>query len=98
MHVTKGGMKLSKKFSILFHSLPILAFISGGLANLEFSYYHLINSILNNNGVFLIFSIFLLFFFLKFSITGRVGTHRNDFFYFLSFSGIPNLFWLKKKQ
>ena len=27
---------------------------------------------------------------------GRVRTHRNDFFYFLSFSAFPNLFWLEK--
>ena len=45
---------------------------------------------------FLILSIFLLFFF-NFSITGLVGTHRNDFFYFLSFSAFPNIFWLGKK-
>ena len=32
--------------------------------------------------------------FLKFSITSRIGTHRNDFFFFffLSFSTFPNLF------
>ena len=31
------------------------------------------------------------------SITGRVETQRNDFFYLLSFAGFPNLFWLIKK-
>ena len=34
--------------------------------------------------------------FLEFFITGRVRTHRNDFF-FLSFSAIPNQFWLENK-
>ena len=48
---------------------------------------------------FFFFSKFFEFFefFLEFSIPGRLGTHRNDFFYFLSFSTIPNLFWLEKK-
>ena len=47
----------------------------------------------------MLFSNFLNFFatFLKFSILGRVGTHRNDFLYFFSFSAIPNLFWLEMK-
>ena len=31
----------------------------------------------------------------EFSITRRIGTERNYNFYFLSFSSIPNLFWLK---
>ena len=35
--------------------------------------------------------------FLEFSIMRRVGTERNDNFYFLSFSAFFNLFWLKKK-
>ena len=33
---------------------------------------------------------------LEFSITGRVGTHGNDFFYFLSFIAFPNLIWFEK--
>ena len=33
---------------------------------------------------------------LEFSITGRVGTHGNDFFYFLSFTAFPNLIWFEK--
>ena len=33
--------------------------------------------------------------FLEFSITRRVGTKRNDNFYFLSFSAFPYLFWLE---
>ena len=47
----------------------------------------------------MVFSNFLNFFaiFLEFSIVGRVGTHQNDFFNFLSFSAFPNLFWLEKK-
>ena len=44
---------------------------------------------------FLIFSILLLFF-LEFSITRWVGTERNDNLYFLSFSALPNQFWLEK--
>ena len=46
------------------------------------------------------FSNFLNFFaiFLESSIMGQVGTHWNDFFYFLSFSAIPNLFWLEMKR
>ena len=44
-------------------------------------------------------TVFLLFFefftiFTEFSITLRVGTKRNDNFYFLSFSAFSNLFWL----
>ena len=34
---------------------------------------------------------------LEFYITDRVGTDRNDNFYFHSFSTFPNLFWLEKK-
>ena len=35
--------------------------------------------------------------FLEFSIPVRVRIHRNDFFfYFLSFSAFPHLFWLEK--
>ena len=47
----------------------------------------------------MVFSNFFEFFgfFLEFSITGHVGTHRNDFFYFHSFSAFPILFWLQKK-
>ena len=42
---------------------------------------------------------FLNFFaiFLKFSIPDRVGTDRNDNFYFHSFSAFSNLFWPEKK-
>ena len=46
--------------------------------------------------VFFNFLIFFFFFFLEFSITGRVRTDRNDFFYFLSFLAFPNLFWPEK--
>ena len=46
--------------------------------------------------VFFNFLYFFLFFFLEFSITGRVRTDRNDFFYFLSFLAFPNLFWPEK--
>jgi len=35
--------------------------------------------------------------FLEFSIARRVGTKRNDNFYFPSFSAFSNLFWLEKK-
>ena len=47
----------------------------------------------------MVFYKFLNFFaiFLELSITGRVGTQRNDFFYLLSFVAFPNLFWLVKK-
>ena len=46
--------------------------------------------------------VFLLFFeffniFMEFSITLRVGTKRNDNFYFLSFPAFSNLFWLIMK-
>ena len=34
---------------------------------------------------------------LEFSINRRVGTKRNDNFYFLSFSALSNLFWLEMK-
>ena len=48
----------------------------------------------------MVFFIFLKFFaiFLEFFISGRVGTDRNDNFYFHSFSAFPNLFWLEKKK
>ena len=45
--------------------------------------------------VFLYFYNFFAIFF-EFSITGRVGTKRNDNFYFLSFSAFFNLLWLQK--
>ena len=32
----------------------------------------------------------------EFSITRRVGTKRNDDYYFLPFSSLSNLFWLEK--
>ena len=32
---------------------------------------------------------------LEFSITCRVGTERNDNFYFLAFPSFSNLFWVK---
>ena len=35
--------------------------------------------------------------FLKFSISGRVGIHRNDNFCFLSFAAFPYLFWLRRE-
>ena len=41
------------------------------------------------------FLIFLIF--LEFSITHRVGTKRNDNFYFLSFPAFSSIFWLKMK-
>ena len=43
----------------------------------------------SRNGIFWIFWILLLFF--------RVGTKRNDNFYFLSFSAFSNMFWLEMK-
>ena len=47
----------------------------------------------------MVFSNFLNFFaiFLEFCIMGQVGTHRNDFFYFLFFSAFQNLFWPEMK-
>ena len=36
-----------------------------------------------------------LLFFLEFFITRRVGTERNDNFYFLYFPAFSNLFWLE---
>ena len=49
----------------------------------------------SHNGVFQIFKFFLLFIF-EFSNTGQVGIDWNDIFYFLSFSALPNLFWLEE--
>ena len=45
----------------------------------------------------MVFLNFLNFFtiFLEFSITRRVGTERNNNFYFLSFSALSNLFWVE---
>ena len=47
----------------------------------------------------MVFFNFLNFFttFLEFSITGRIGTERNDNFYFLSFSSFSKLLWLEMK-
>ena len=44
-----------------------------------------------HNGILNVFAIFL-----EFSITSRVGTERNDNFYFLFFSAFFNLFWLER--
>ena len=51
------------------------------------------------NEAIMVFFNFLNFFaiFLEFSISRRVGTERNDNFYFLSFSAFFNLFWLEMK-
>ena len=50
---------------------------------------------LARNGAIMVFFNFLDFFpvFLQFSITRRVGTKRNDNFYFPSFSSFSCLFW-----
>ena len=47
----------------------------------------------------IVFSNFLNFFaiFLEFSIMRRIGTERNDNFYFFPFSAFSNLFWLGVK-
>ena len=47
----------------------------------------------------MVFPNFFNFFaiFLKFSITRRVRTYWNDFFYFLPFSVFPNLFGLRRR-
>ena len=47
------------------------------------------------DGVWKFFEFFC--FFLEFSIPGRVEAHRNDYFYFLSFSAFLILFWLEMK-
>ena len=44
-----------------------------------------------HNGIFLLF----LLFFLAFPIPRRIGTERNDNFYFHPFSASVNLFWLE---
>ena len=51
------------------------------------------------NEAVMVFFNFLNFFpiFLQFSITRRVGTKRNDNFYFPTFSAFCNLFWLEMK-
>ena len=48
-----------------------------------------------HNGIF-IFSEFFFYFF-GFSISCRVGTERNNNFYFLSFGAVLNLFFLQMK-
>ena len=45
----------------------------------------------SNNGIFLIFLIFWLFFGIFHYASGRNGTERNDNFYFRSFSEFSNL-------
>ena len=59
----------------------------------------LLQQILAWNEVIMVFFNFLNFFaiFLKFSLTRRVGTERNDEFNFLTFSAFSNLFWLERK-
>ena len=59
----------------------------------------LVHLILAWNKATMVFFNFLDFFliFLQFSITRRVGTKRNDNFYFPSFSAFFNLFWLEMK-
>ena len=47
-----------------------------------------------SNGIFNFLNFFTVF--LEFSITGHVGTNRNDNFYFLSFFAFFKLFWLEK--
>ena len=46
-----------------------------------------------NEATMVFFDFFAIF--MKFSTTRRVGTKRNDNFYFLSFSAFPNLFFLE---
>ena len=72
-----------------------------GIHQNDFFFSHflgLFRPILAGKESMMLFSDFLNFFaiFLVFSITGREGTHRKDFFYFLSFPPFPNLFWLEK--
>ena len=57
----------------------------------------LFQPILARKEFIMVFFNFLNFFviFLEFSITHRVGTKRNDNFYFLSFSSFSILFWLE---
>ena len=59
----------------------------------------LFQPILAWNEAIMIFFNFLNFvaIFLEFSIMRRVGTERNDIFYFLSFSAFSNLYWLELK-
>ena len=61
----------------------------------------LFQPILVGKEAIMVFSNLLNFFaiFLEFSITSRVGIHKNDFFFFFfhSFSAFPDLFWLEKK-
>ena len=47
-----------------------------------------------SNGIFNFLNFFTVV--LEFSITGHVGTKRNDNFYFLSFFAFFNIFWLEK--
>ena len=47
------------------------------------------------DGVFSLLVFFAIFF--EFWITSLAGTHRNDFFNFLSFSALSVLFWLENK-
>ena len=51
------------------------------------------------NDAIMVFFNFLNFFtiFFEFSLTRRLGTERNDNFYFLSFPGLSNLFLLENK-
>ena len=68
-----------------------------GLVQIQL-HFHLYDQHVQLLGVHHVFSNFLKFLtiFSEFSITDRVGTRRNDFFYlfiyFISFSAFPHLF------
>ena len=50
----------------------------------------------SHNSIVWYFDFFALF--MEFYITRRIGTKRNDNFYFISFSALSNLFWLEMKS
>ena len=68
-----------------------LIFSYSAFPNLFSLFLGLPQHILPRKEAIIVFSIFL-----EFSTTGRVGTPRNDFFYFLSFSAFPNLLSFEK--
>ena len=52
----------------------------------------------SHNGIFFFHFFSIFYYFLEFSITGRVGNDWNDNFYCHSFSTFPNLFWIERSD
>ena len=92
-------MKVFSKFLNFFIFLLRVGQEHIGTIFFFFFFFILSQPILAREEAMMAFSNFLNFFaiLLEFSIPGQVETHRNDFYYFLSFSAFPILFRLEMK-